>query len=332
MNSPVSHGFTRRLYAYALVVAASLVMVAPPVAAQDFPTRPVRMIVPYAAGGPTDTFARSLAESWSRKLGTNVIVENRTGAGTMVGTEVAAKAAPDGYTVLLTTVAHAVNPSIHATLPYRSVEDFAPIGLAARAPLVLVVNKNMAAKNIPEFIEYLKANPGKVNYGSAGIGSAPHLAAELLNYTAGTKAVHVPYRGSAPAMADLIGGHVEFMIDSAPTGLAQVQAGTVRLLGTSMAKRLPQTPDTPAIGETVPGYEAYTWNAVFVPVKTPEAAQEKLNSTLRAALQDDVLKTRAYDMGLVLEPDPSRAGLAAFLKTELNKWDAVAKATGMTAN
>ncbi|MCY1344582.1 hypothetical protein D9M68_449460 [compost metagenome] len=321
-----------RRIATALGSAAALLACVPPAAAQaDYPARPVRLIVPYAAGGPTDTFARSLAASWGSKLNTPVVVENRSGAGTIVGTEAAAKAAPDGYTLLLTTVAHAVNPSIHARLPYRTVEDFAPVGLAARAPLVLVVNKSVPARTLPEFIAYLKSRPGKVNYGSAGVGSAPHLAGELLNYTAGTRAVHVPYRGSAPAMADLIGGHVEFMIDSAPTGLAQVRADTVRLLGTSMARRLPQTKDTPELAETVAGYEAYTWNAVFAPVQTPPAVIEKLSATLAETLGDPALQGKAYELGLVLESKPTPQGLRDFLRAELDKWKRVAVATNMKA-
>lgn len=194
-----------------------------------YPDRPVRLVVPYAAGGPTDTFARALAETWGKELGVTMIIDNRSGAGTVVGTEAVAKSAPDGYTVLLTTVALAVNPAIHQTLPYRTKEDFSPVGLAARAPLVLVVNKDVPAQTLPEFIEYLEKRPGQVNFGSAGIGSAPHLGGALLNYMGKLQAVHVPYRGSAPAMADLLGGHVEFMVDSAPTALAQVNAGTVRI-------------------------------------------------------------------------------------------------------
>lgn len=325
--------FLRRALAAGLVAACGAALpTAATQAAQDYPDRAVRLIVPYAAGGPTDTFARALAESWGRQLGVPLIIENRTGAGTVVGTEAVAKAPPDGYTLLLTTVAHAVNPSIHEKLPYRAVEDFAPVGLAAKAPLVLIVNKNVPAQTLPEFLSYLKANPGKVNFGSAGVGSAPHLGAELVNYMAGTQAMHVPYRGSAPAMADVIGGHVEFMVDSAPTGLAQVRAGTVRLLATSMAQRLPQTPDTPAIAEQIPGYEAYTWNGVFAPAGTPGAVIDKLKDTLRAALHDEKLKRSAYDMGLILENDPQPAALASFLDNELDKWGRVAKAAHMSAN
>src|SRR6218665_2446475 len=236
-------------FAAAMALGACLLTATPPANADaPYPARPLRMVVPYAAGGPTDTFARALAESWARQLGVAVLVDNRSGAGTVVGTEVVAKAVPDGYTMLMTTVAHAANQRIYAKLPYRTVEDFAAVGLAARAPLVVLVNKSVPAATLPDFIAYLRTRPGKVNYGSAGVGSAPHLAAELLNHMAGTYAVHVPYRGSAPALADLIGGHVEFMLDSTASGLAQVRSGSVRLLATSMSRRLPQTPDTPPAG------------------------------------------------------------------------------------
>lgn len=313
-------------------IAGALALASAAAHAQSYPARPVKLIVPYAAGGPTDTFARALADAWGRKLGQALVVENRTGAGTLVGTDVVAKAQPDGYTILLTTVAHAVNPSIHDKMPYRTVEDFAPVGMAAKAPLVIVVNKNFPAQNLQDFIGYIKEHPGKVNYGSAGVGSAPHLGAELLNYMTGSKTEHVPYRGSAPAMQDVIGGHLAFMMDSAPTGLAQVRAGTVRLIATTMGQRLPQTPDTPAVAEAVPRYEAYTWNAVFAPAHTPAPVIAKLNASLKEALQDPGLQKQAYDMGLVLEKNPQPQALAAFLDGELAKWGQVARAAKMTAN
>lgn len=324
---------TRRFFGFVAAVALALPSAATQAAQEtSYPQRPVTLIVPYAAGGPTDAFARALAATWSAKLGQTILVENRTGAGTLVGTEFVAKAPPDGYTILLTTVAHAVNPSIHAKMPYKTVEDFAPVGMAAKAPLVIVVNKNFPPQNLTTFIDYIKTHPGKVTYGSAGVGSAPHLAAELLNYMTGAKTVHVPYRGSAPAMQDVIAGNVDFMIDSAPTGLAQVKAATVRLIATTMAQRLPQTPDTPAVDEVVPKYEAYTWNAVFAPVKTPGAIVAKLNATLRQALQETSLQNQAYAMGLVLETNPDPHALATFLNSELAKWSQVAKAAHMSAD
>ncbi|WP_404301296.1 Bug family tripartite tricarboxylate transporter substrate binding protein [Alicycliphilus denitrificans] len=321
---------TRRLICTSIVGA--LAWLSGAAQAQNYPARPVKLIVPYAAGGPTDTFARALADAWGKRLGQPLVVENRTGAGTLVGSDAVAKAQPDGYTVLLTTVAHAVNPSIQAKMPYRTVEDFAPVGLAAKAPLVIVVNKGFPAQNLQEFLGYIKEHPGKVSYGSAGVGSAPHLGAELLNYMTGSKTEHVPYRGSAPAMQDVIGGHVAFMVDSAPTGLAQVKAGSVRLIATTMGQRLPQTPDTPAVAEAVPKYEAYTWNAVFAPAQTPAPVIAKLNTSLKETLQDPGLQKQAYDMGLVLEKDPQPQALASFLNSELSKWGQVAKAAKMTAN
>ncbi|WP_441622211.1 MULTISPECIES: tripartite tricarboxylate transporter substrate binding protein [unclassified Cupriavidus] len=293
---------------------------------QDFPTQPLRLVVPYAAGGPTDAFARVLAEHWGQKLGKPMVVENRTGAGTVVGTDYVAKARPDGYTVLLTTVAHAVNDSIVPHLPYRTTRDFTPVGLAARAPLVLLVTQAFPARNLAEFVAYVKQHPGMVNYGSAGNGSAPHLASVLLDQMAGLQTTHVPYRGTGPAMTDLIGGQIGYMIDSAPTGLAQAKAGTVRLIATTMKARLPQTPGVPAVAEAVPGYEAYTWNGAFVPAGTPPARVEQLNRALRAALADPQLRQRAYEMGLLLEADPSPQALAGHLETELAKWRKVAQA------
>lgn len=297
-----------------------------------YPDKPIKLVVPYAAGGPTDTFARALTDVWGKKLGATMIVENKAGAGTMLGTEAVAKSAPDGYTVLLATVAHSVNPSLHASLSYDPIKDFSSVGLAARAPLVLVVNNDVPVQSITEFFDYLKGNPGQVNYASAGIGSAPHLGGALLNYTGKFNAIHVPYRGSAPAMADVIGGHAQFMMDSAPTGLAQVHAGTVRLLATTMKDRLPQTPDVPALAEYLPGYEAYTWNAALVREGTSAEVIEKLRSSLEAALQDEGLKEKANTMGLVLEKQPNPVDLDTFIDAEINKWRDVVKASDMSSN
>ncbi len=297
-----------------------------------YPEKPVRLIVPYAAGGPTDTFARALAEVWGKTLGAVMIVENKAGGGTIVGTELVARSAPDGYMVLMATVALAVNSSLHQNLTFDPVADLQPVGLAAKAPLVLVVNKQVPATTLGEFFDYLKASPGKISYGSAGVGSAPHLGGALLNYEGHFSTVHVPYRGSAPAMADLIGGHVQFMLDSAPTGLAQVNAGTVRLLGTTMAQRIPQAPDTPAIAEVIPGFEAYTWNAMLVAAKTPAPVVEKLRSSLETALRDPGLKKQADEMGLILEGAPSPAALAEFIDAEMKKWRNVVNASDMKAN
>lgn len=296
-----------------------------------YPEKTVRLVVPYAAGGPTDTFARALADVWGKKLGTTMIVENKAGAGTIVGTEFVSKAAPDGYTVLMSTVAHAVNPTLNSKLSYSN-DDFATVGLAARAPLALVVNNDLPVKNLPEFLEYMKQNSEKTDYSSAGIASAPHLGGALLNHVGKFKARHIPYKGSAPAMADLIGGHVQFMVDSAPTALAQARAKTVRLIATSMTERLPQTPDIPAIAEALPGYEAYTWNAMQVPAKTDKDVIETLRASLQAALNDEGLMQKADQMGLLLESKPDPQALKAFIAAEQEKWRDVVKASDMAIN
>ncbi|MCD0502204.1 Bug family tripartite tricarboxylate transporter substrate binding protein [Bordetella petrii] len=298
----------------------------------DYPEKPVKLVVPYAAGGPTDAFARVLADVWSQKIGTTFIVENRAGAGTVVGTDYVANAPNDGYTVLMSTVAHAVNSSLHAKLNFDPVKDFSSVGLAAKAPLVLVVNKKMPVQNLKEFVDYLKANSENLDYGSAGIGSAPHLGGALLNHVGNFKARHIPYKGSAPAMADLIGGHVQFMVDSAPTGLAQAHAGTVRLIATSMKTRLPQVPDIPAIAEVLPGYEAYTWNAMLVPAGTDSEVIEKLRASLQEALHDEGLRSKADQMGLILEEKPDPQALDKFIAEEMQKWRAVVGSSDMSTN
>lgn len=294
-----------------------------------FPNGPVRLVVPYAAGGPTDTFARALAESWGKQLGQTMIVENKTGAGTTVGTDYVVRAKPDGHTILLTTVAHAVNESIYKNLPYDTKTSLKPVGLAAKAPLVLLVNNKLSITTVPEFLAYINKNKKDVNYASAGVGSAPNLAGELLNHELKIQTTHVPYKGSAPALADLIGGHVDFMLDSAATGLAQAGAGTLTLLATTMKDRLPQTPNVPALAEFVPGYEAYTWNGAFVPKGTPDGAIKVLTDTLGRALQEKSLQEQAYKMGLVLETSPSAGQLADFLNEEMDKWGKIINSTNI---
>ena len=312
---------------------AAFFSAAPAVRAQDsYPRQPITLVIPYAAGGPTDTFARVLASAWGKQMNATMVVENRTGAGTIVGTDTVARARPDGYTLLMTTVAHAVNPAINKKLPYDTIRSFTPIGLAARSPLVLLVNPSFPARNMREFIDYLKAHPGEVSYGSAGVGSASHIGAALLNHEANLQSTHIPYRGNGPVSADLMGGHIGYTFDSAPTGIAQAKSGAVRLLGTSMKERLPQTPDTPAIAETVAGYEAYTWNAVFAPAGTAAPIVEKLARSLRDALDDKELKAKAYEMGLLLEKNPSPAALTEFLDGEILKWGRVAKAAQIAAD
>ncbi|MBL8571279.1 MAG: tripartite tricarboxylate transporter substrate binding protein [Phreatobacter sp.] len=300
-----------------------------PAGAQAAPN--LRMVVPYAAGGPTDIQARLLGEHLGRSLNQSVVVENRTGAGVVVGTDAVAKAAPDGRTILLTTVAHAVNPSLFPSLPFNTERDFAPVALVAKVPLVVLVRNDLPARNIPELIAWIRERGGQASYGSAGIGSAPHLGTALFLMMAGTEALHVPYRGSGPALTDLAAGRLDFYIDAAASGLAQARGGTVRAIGWSMLRRSSIVPDLPTLDEQgVRGYEAYTWSALFVPAATPKDIVLRLNGAVHEALTVPALRMRFAEIGAELvEPAPPEA-LGAFVKDEIAKWREVVKKTGMS--
>lgn len=316
----------RRLAAITGLAAMSGVL-APPASAQD---APLRIVVPYAAGGPTDVLARVLAEHLERTLARPVVVENRTGAGVLVGTEAVAKARPDGQTLLLTTVAHAVNPSLIPRLPYDTERDFTPVALVATVPLVILVRRDLPVRDGREFLAWLRAQNGRATYGSAGVGSAPHLGSALLLMMADARAEHVPYRGSAPAMTDLAAGRIDFYLDAAATGLAQAQAGTARVLAVTSASRIQAAPDLPTMAEQgLPGYEAYTWSGVFAPAGTPAEIVIRLNAGIRAAMAESALRRRFAEIGADLaEPAPPEA-LGTFVRNEIGKWSRVVAATGM---
>lgn len=291
----------------------------------------VRMIVPYAAGGPTDVQARILAETMAEPLRQRVVVENRTGAGVVVGTEAVAKAAPDGQTILLTTVAHAINPTLFPNLPFDTGKDFAPVALIAKVPLVLLVRKDLPVRDVAELVAWLRSQKGQATYGSAGVGSAPHLGAALMLMMAKVEAVHIPYRGSGPAMSDLAAGRLDFYVDAATSALAQARAGTGRALGWSMLKRSPAAPDLPTFDESgIPGYEAYTWSGVFAPAATPREIVLRINAAAREAMASPALQARFAELGAELaEPGPPE-DLARFVSSEIEKWRNVVRQTGMS--
>jgi tripartite-type tricarboxylate transporter receptor subunit TctC len=300
--------------------------------AQTYPTRPLRLIVPTAPGGGTDFTGRLVAAKLSETLGQQVVVENRGGGGGSVGADNAAKATPDGYTLLLGSIAtHAVNPALYKKLPYDHIKDFAPVSLIGTVPNVLVVHPSVPAKSFAEFISYAKANPGKINYGSSGVGSPPHLSMELLRSLTGINMVHVPYKGAGPALADLLGGQVQAMCTSLAGQITYIRAGRVRALGVTTAKRNPQLPEVPTIVESgVPGYEVTIWYAVFAPVATPKAIVQRLNTEMVKALNSAEMKNRMAQQGM--DPAPSTpAELAAFVKIETAKWAKAAKDSGATA-
>ncbi len=317
---------SRRLVAF----AGALALVGSAFAADTFPSKSVVLVIPYAAGGPTDALGRVLADQMSKALGQRIVVENRTGAGVMVGTEAVARAKPDGYTLLLTTVAHAVNPTLQPKLAYDTRRDFASVGLAATVPLVILTHAGVPARTLPELLTYLKAQPAQATYGSAGIGSAPHIATELLRLKTGIPMRHIPYRGTAPAMNDLMGGQFTFFIDSATTGLKFASSGKVRALAITSARRSPLAPDLPTVAESgVPGYEAYTWNALFAPAGTPPAVIAKVQTALNDALADRATRERIVGLGAEIAADTTPASLDAFVQAEIVKWGEVVRASGM---
>ena len=300
--------------------------------AQDYPSRPLRLIVPTAPGGGTDFTGRLVAAKLSESLGQQVVVENRGGGGGSVGADNAAKSTPDGYTLLLGSIAtHAVNPALYKKLPYDHLKDFAPVSLIGTVPNAMVVHPSVPVKSMQEFIAYAKANPGKINYGSSGVGSPPHLSMELLRSMTGINLVHVPYKGAGPALADLLGGQMQAMCTSLAGLINFIKSGRVRALGVTTAKRNPQLPDVPTIVESgIPGYEVTIWYAVFAPVATPKAIVQKLNTEMVKALNSPEMKERMALQGM--DPAPSTpAELTAFVKIETAKWAKAAKDSGATA-
>lgn len=296
---------------------------------QSYPARPVRLIVPFAPGGGTDIVARAIAQKLTERWGQQVVVDNRGGGGTVIGTELGAKAAADGYTLLMGTTTLAINPSVRRKLPYDTQKDFAPVTQTAFQAYVLAVHTSVPAKDVKEFIALAKAKPGTLNFGSPGTGSGSHLAGELFRAMSGTDLVHVPYRGSGPALADLVGGQIQFILGTILSTLPQVRAGRLRALGVSSAKRSSVIPDVPTIAEAgVPGYSAASWNGVLVPAGVPQAIVQKLNADIVQVLQSPEVRERlAGDGG---EPVGSSAQeFGAFIRSEIEKWAKVVKAANL---
>jgi len=322
----------RTLFAAAAApVAASVlasVLALAPAAAQDFPTRPVTLVIPFAAGGSTDLVGRLIAERMSAELGQPVVVENKGGAGGNLGAAQVAKATPDGYTILMGTVAtHALNPTLYKKMPYDPVTSFAPVSLLAIVPNVLVVNPDFPAKTTEELIALLKKEPGKYSYASSGNGTPLHLSGELFKSMAGVDMQHIPYQGAGPALIDVLSGQVPIMFDNLPSSSGHIKSGKLRALGVTTAKRAPSFPDLPAIAEVVPGYETYTWNAVFAPAGTPPEVIAKLNAAANKALADPKVQARLADFSAVsVGSTPEELG--EHVKKEIAKWAPIVKASG----
>jgi tripartite-type tricarboxylate transporter receptor subunit TctC len=308
-----------------------LVAAAATASAQEYPTRTITLVVPYAAGGGNDVMARTVAEKMSKTLGQNVVVENRAGAGGSVATRQVAKAAPDGYTLVLGgTGSLAVNPTLYNNVGYDPRKDFAPIGLIGTGQLIVLVNPSVPAKTIPELIALAKKEPGKLSYASAGVGSGIHLGAVLFELMADIKLTHVPYRGTAPALTDLIGGHVQIYFSSIPSAIGIAKEGKVRALAVTGPKRSAVFPDLPTVAETLPGFEAVLHYGIVAPAGTPKPIVDKLNAALREAVLAPDTKERMAADGT--EPLPSTpAEYAADIDKEETKWSAIVKKSGAKA-
>jgi tripartite-type tricarboxylate transporter receptor subunit TctC len=313
-------------------IAFTLLMLALPAAAQDYPSRPITLIVPYAAGGGNDAMARVAADKMSKTLGQNIVIENRGGAGGTIATRQVAKADPDGYTLGLGgTGTLAIGPTLYGNVGYDPRKDFAPVGLIGTSALVVLVHPSLPVKSMPELIAYAKANPGKLNYASAGSGSGIHLGTEYFLSMAGLKITHVPYKGSGPALTDLVGGHVSIYFSSLPPAVGLVKDGKVRALAVTSAKRSAIFPDLPTVAEAgLPGYEAVLHYGIVAPAGTPKAIIDKLNAALRAAVMSEDLKTKmAADGTEPMLSTPEQ--YAADIDREETKWSAIVKKSGAKA-
>jgi tripartite-type tricarboxylate transporter receptor subunit TctC len=300
-------------------------------AEEQYPNKPIRIMVSFAAGGPTDTVARVMGARMSEFMGQQFIIENRTGAGGNLGADMVAKSPPDGYSILMATVStHAINPGLYKRIPYDPVKDFEPVGQVGVTPTLLGVNPSLPVKNVKELIALLKANPGKYSYGSSGMGSILHLCGEQFKTSAGgLDSVHVPYRGSAPMDSDLIGGQISWAFDATPTFLPLAQNGKIHALGAGMAQRLRAMPDLPTLQEQgIKGFECYTWNAFMAPAGTPTAIIAKLNKAMNQAMADPAVFKHLQEVGVEPTPGSTPEMTAAFVKAELAKWAPIIKASG----
>ena len=310
--------------------AAALSSVSRIAKAQTYPSRPVRLVAATTAGSAPDAIARLMGQWLSERLGQPFIVENRPGAGGNLGTEAVVRAAPDGYSLLLVAIANATNATLYDKLNYDFLRDIAPIAGVVRIPNLLTVHPSVPAKTVSELVAYAKTNPGKLNMASAGVGTAPHLSGELFKTMTGTNMVHVPYRGAAPAMTDLLGGQVQMMFPSTASSTGHVKAGKLRALGVTSATRWEMLPDVPAVGESVPGFETSFWAGIGAPRNTPGEIIAKLNNEINAGLADSKIKAQLTDLGGVAMP-MSQADFGKFIADETDKWAKVIKFAGIKA-
>jgi tripartite-type tricarboxylate transporter receptor subunit TctC len=316
-------GGLARVIAFGLLAAAGI----GPARALDYPVRPVHVIVGYPAGGTTDILARLVGQYLSERLGQQFVIDNRSGAGNNIGTEAVVNAAADGYTLLLVNPANAINATLYEKLPFNFIRDIVPVAGIMRVPNVMEVNPAVPAKTVTEFIAYAKANPGKVNMASSGNGTSIHVSGELFKMMTRVDMLHVPYRGSAPALTDLMGGQVQVLFDNMPSSIEYLKAGKLRPLAVTTATRSDALPGVPTVAETVPGYEASAWFGLGAPKGTPAEILDKLNATVNAGLADPKLKARLTDLGGTMLAGPA-ADFGKLIAEETEKWAKVVKFSG----
>jgi len=325
---------SKRRVGAALGTALVCVATAGPAAAQTaFPTKPIRLVCPFPPGGTTDLVARLVAQKFTEAWGQQVVVDNRPGAGGVIGTEMVAQAAPDGYTVLLGSITtHAVNPALYKSLKFDPIKDFAPVSLVVSSPQLLAVHPSVAAKSVKEFVALAKAKPGQLNYGSAGTGTSPHLTFELFRSMAAIDVVHVPYKGTGPAITDLVGGQVQAMITGVVALMPHVKSNRLRALGVTSTKRVAALPDVPTVAESaVPGFDVSSWFGVFLPARTPRPIVMKMNQEIVKILTNPEVRQRLIDQGA----DPASGTpeeFAAYVKSEMTRWGQVVRSTGARAD
>ena len=312
-----------RLLALALLCIAA----AAPARAADYPTRPVKWVVPYPPAGTTDVLARIVAQWLTEKLGQPFVIENKPGAGNNLGTEMVVKAPPDGYTMLLVNPANGINATLYKELSFNVIRDIAPVAGLVRTPNVMEVTPSFPAKTVAEFIAYCKANPGKINMASSGSGTSVHLSGELFKSLTGCQMLHVPYKGAGPALTDLMGGQVDVIFDNLPSSIGHIKSGKIRALAVTSAERDPSLPDVPTVAETVPGYEATAWFGIGMPKGTPKDVVEKINAEVNRALVDPKMRARLAELGgkpIAGSPEDFGKVIAA----ETAKWEKVVISSG----
>ncbi len=299
--------------------------------AADYPTRPIKWVVPYPPGGTTDVLARIMAQHLSEKLGQQVVVENRPGAGNNIGTEAVVTAPPDGYTMLFVNPAHGINASLYKKLNFNFIRDIVPVAGLVRTPNVMVVTNGLPVKTVAEFISYCKANPGKVNLASSGSGTSTHLSGELFKFMTGCNMLHIPYKGAGPVLTDLIGGQVQVFFDNLPSSAPHIRGNTIRALAVTSAGREPSMPELPTVGDTVPGYEATAWFGVGMPKGSPREAIDRINAEVNRALADPKMRARLAELGgMPIGGTPEDFGKV--IQMETDKWAKVVAASGATVD